>query len=119
MLYGSSSKPQIALSKCNKMKESGNGVILRNRLTALTRRLHDLKLINEEGTPTIRANKAISTISAAHPMGLIPEPRGTPMNGTQHATTKALLPMPAIRAIFPLTGVFPNDLNRDENRLIR
>ncbi len=106
LLHSSSSKPQTAANKRNKIMESGSGVMLKSRPLMLNRQSHDLRLINEDGTPTTNAQNASIHMSAAHPIGLIPVPRGTARNGIQNAITSPLLPMPQASAIFPARGSF-------------
>jgi hypothetical protein len=118
MLHGSSLNPQIADNVFNKIMESGKGDILKSRLTMLNRLLHDLKLTSEEGRPITKAQNAIMNINTAHPIGLIPEPRGTARNGMHVAMTNPLLTMPAASAIFPNSGILRNALNMETNVLI-
>jgi hypothetical protein len=119
MFHSSRSNPQIAAIECNNTIAKGNGARLKSKLTMLTRLLHDLKLIREDGVPTTKVQNAITNINAAHPIGLMPEPRGTAMNGMESAITTPLLNMPVASAIFPDSGIFRNALNIDTNVLIR
>jgi len=59
MFHGSSSNPQIVAIECNNSTAKGNGERLKIKLTMLTRLLHDLKLIMEDGSPTTKAQNAI------------------------------------------------------------
>jgi hypothetical protein len=74
MFHGSSSNPQIVAIECNNSTAKGNGERLKIKLTMLTRLLHDLKLIMEDGSPTTKAQNAIINMNAAHAIGLMPEP---------------------------------------------
>ena len=119
MFHGSSSNPQIVAIECNNTIAKGNGERLKSKLTMLTRLLHDLKLIREDGSPTTEAQNAIINMNAAHAIGLMPEPRGTAKNGMESAITTPLLNMPVASATFPNSGILRNDLNMETNVLIR